>query len=463
VIKKPFILIISLLLLIPLAGYAAEGKAEAKPKAEAKKEKKQKEKAPKEPEKKEIKEYKHPEDMLRVSVPPYNKPGLGVLFSYQDKLARQVSVVGDFNNWNPIATRMKKNSFGVWEVLVPLDRGNWSYKYNVDGQWILDPKNFKRVSNDQGDLRSVVTVKTDFDHYFRPLAFGYVDAAPPRHLQKGIEFTYKDIQAEQVSVAGDFNNWNKQQYPLKMNKKGIWSVTVPLDKGRFRYKFFVDGLWVRDPSNPDTALDEYGGTLSLLAVTNDFVDSLNAPHPIDRIPWKFTYFNKNIPSRYKIAVIGDFNAWEPGRDLMSDPDQDKVWTAVVYLRPGSYLYRFRIGDEEFTDPYNHKVKKTADGKDASFIEVFQPPERRFIKFTFRPATPLSAKKVFLAGDFNNWDLENTPLEFDAANGYWYATVDLPRGVYKYRFFYEGKWSLDLSNPDIVIDQNRETYSVVTVK
>jgi hypothetical protein len=39
---------------------------------------------------------------------------------------------------------------------------------------------------------------------------------------------------------------------------GLWQRIVPLDKGRYEYKFYVDGQWVSDPNNPDKAVNEFG-------------------------------------------------------------------------------------------------------------------------------------------------------------------------------------------------------------
>ncbi|MDG1837974.1 MAG: alpha amylase N-terminal ig-like domain-containing protein [Phycisphaerales bacterium] len=69
------------------------------------------------------------------------------------------------------------------------------------------------------------------------------------------------MDAEQVSIAGDFNGWS----PSPMHQSlGGWGVTSQLDGGLRRYKFIVDGQWMIDPVNPDREPDGYGGFNSLL-------------------------------------------------------------------------------------------------------------------------------------------------------------------------------------------------------
>lgn len=46
---------------------------------------------------------------------------------------------------------------------------------------------------------------------------------------------------KQVSLAGDFNNWNKLAAPMQRAKDGSWSTSVELPEGAHLYKFVVDG------------------------------------------------------------------------------------------------------------------------------------------------------------------------------------------------------------------------------
>lgn len=54
----------------------------------------------------------------------------------------------------------------------------------------------------------------------------------------------------------------------------------------------------------------------------------------------------------------------------------------------------------------------------------------------------SARKVAVAGDFNGWDAEGTPLEDADGRGTFVATVPLPRGAHQYMFVVDGAWIPD---------------------
>lgn len=411
---------------------------------------------------KDEKVYEPPKDTLDKAIPPYETP-LGTVFTYQDKFAKQVTIVGDFNNWNPKITRLKANSFKVWSVTVPLKRGKYSYKFNVDGQWVLDPMNPKKVSNDLGDERSLFVVEQGSDYYLKQFGHGLREASAPKAEPLGIVFTYRNMDARSVSVAGSFNGWNKDQHHMTMNDNGIWSVRIPMPKGNYQYKFFVDNLWIADPMNQANGYDEMGQMVSSLRVATDFVDTKTKPHDIERIPYKFKYFNPRLPSRMTISVIGSFNDWDPTMHIMTDKDQDKIWETIAYLRPGNYHYRFKVGNEVFLDPYNPKQKKWEDGQPASWIELFQPPQSHFVKFIYRDIRKRDIRSVAIAGDFNNFNPENDQLEWDPENRYWYTILDLPKGQYKYRYLINNRlWEIDRGNPDNVADDKGTLWSMASV-
>jgi 1,4-alpha-glucan branching enzyme len=55
----------------------------------------------------------------------------GVQFAVWAPNARRVSVVGDFNHWNPAVNGMNSTSAGIWETFVPGVRQNELYKYHI--------------------------------------------------------------------------------------------------------------------------------------------------------------------------------------------------------------------------------------------------------------------------------------------------------------------------------------------
>jgi 1,4-alpha-glucan branching enzyme len=75
-------------------------------------------------------------------------------------------------------------------------------------------------------------------------------------------------------------------------------------------------------------------------------------------------------------------------------------------------------------------------------------KKRFFKskptcqVTFELPKEVKAKKVSLAGEFNNWDTSATPLK--KVKGVWKTTLELDQGQeYQFRYFVDGsEWHND---------------------
>ena len=72
--------------------------------------------------------------------------------------------------------------------------------------------------------------------------------------------------AQEVFVAGTFNNWNPEGHPLKKDKKGIWKVALSLPAGGYEYRFVVNGEWQEDPACQERCLNAFGTHNSVLTL-----------------------------------------------------------------------------------------------------------------------------------------------------------------------------------------------------
>lgn len=71
-----------------------------------------------------------------------------------------VSVVGDFNDWNPAGTPLRPTGNpGVWTIELRLKPGRYHYAFLLDGRrWVLDPAEPPNAESDFGTPTSVLTV-----------------------------------------------------------------------------------------------------------------------------------------------------------------------------------------------------------------------------------------------------------------------------------------------------------------
>lgn len=76
-------------------------------------------------------------------------------FKYYDNKARSVSLVGNFNNWNPYSHVMKFNGAGEFSIRLRLKDGLYVYCFVVDDKWKPDPLNLKQYRDSIGNVVSI--------------------------------------------------------------------------------------------------------------------------------------------------------------------------------------------------------------------------------------------------------------------------------------------------------------------
>lgn len=82
-----------------------------------------------------------------------------VHFEIEAPAARRVSLVGDFDGWNPGAMPLRKRGNGAWVVDVHLPPGRHAFAFSVDGRLTIDPTAALSADDNFGVPSSVVVVK----------------------------------------------------------------------------------------------------------------------------------------------------------------------------------------------------------------------------------------------------------------------------------------------------------------
>ncbi len=72
--------------------------------------------------------------------------------------AKSVTLVGDFNEWQPHATPMNRQPDGCWFVQVSLGPGHHHYQFLIDGKPALDPRAQGIARNHEGQKVSLIAV-----------------------------------------------------------------------------------------------------------------------------------------------------------------------------------------------------------------------------------------------------------------------------------------------------------------
>lgn len=135
-------------------------------------------------------------------------------------------------------------------------------------------------------------------------------------------FTYKPLAGEkQVNLFGQFNSWNRQNLLMKdFNGDGVFEIEIPLDPGRYEYKFFVDGKEIVDPENPVKVPNGMGDFNSVRIIEEEakdkmFLHIIGKEKTANELTLKFYFENtdrSNLVSKESIIALFD-NQKFPGQ------------------------------------------------------------------------------------------------------------------------------------------------------
>ena len=72
--------------------------------------------------------------------------------------AQRVTLIGDFNDWDPNAHPLKRRVDGSWCLQITLGHGHHHYQFLVDGKPTLDPRAQGIARNEQNEKVSLLAV-----------------------------------------------------------------------------------------------------------------------------------------------------------------------------------------------------------------------------------------------------------------------------------------------------------------
>ncbi len=238
--------------------------------------------------------------------------------------------------------------------------------------------------------------------------------------------------AEKVYLSGTFNEWSTMQNPMHLCDSG-WVIKLKLPPNRYSYKYIVDGKWTSDSFNELKKRNEHGTYNSVLYCYNYFF-KLNG-----------------YKDAKKVFVIGSFNKRNK-KDLKMKPTATG-WELPVFLKEGTYSYKFMVNNKRITDPDNLLTRDDGSGSKNSILEIGKKHEFYLKGFT-------NADKIILTGNFNNWNTNE--LNMKKTTEGWKFSYVLAAGIYEYKYIVDGRWMADSTNR-YTIGSDEYVNSVLVVK
>ena len=177
---------------------------------------------------------------------------------FQYDAGTQAGVVflsGSFNNWgdSPASgTPMDDDDGdGIWTVVVHLEPGKYTYKFVVDGEWLLDPANPNQEDDGNGNVNSVLYVEecggpgalylkshhTDQAAKTFTAVFATDGEDPIDESQLEITLDWDPVDNNALSVSGD---GKELEIALEGLSTGIHDVRVATGDDIFLLKVYID-------------------------------------------------------------------------------------------------------------------------------------------------------------------------------------------------------------------------------
>ena len=75
------------------------------------------------------------------------------------------------------------------------------------------------------------------------------------------------VWADQIHLAGDFNDWDTNSLPFQLTRQDSWQVEIELDRGReYHFRYLVDGIHWRNDRHADRHALGSDGVLDAIVI-----------------------------------------------------------------------------------------------------------------------------------------------------------------------------------------------------
>ncbi|MEM9023243.1 MAG: alpha-amylase family glycosyl hydrolase, partial [Bacteroidota bacterium] len=113
-----------------------------------------------------------------------------------------------------------------------------------------------RISGTPDQAMTVLTAFAGSHQYALPVRAS-------RKITHRFSFDPQGNTYEQVQLVGDLNDWNAARGPMTL-QDSVWTMETALNPGKYGYKISLDGRYISDPANPDSASNGMGGFNSIV-------------------------------------------------------------------------------------------------------------------------------------------------------------------------------------------------------
>ena len=241
----------------------------------------------------------------------------------------QVSVAGEFNDWNPKIGQMKLVDEN-WQIELFVNPGSYQYQLILDDEWKIDDYNTKTISNGNGGLNSLLLVeenKDDFPKLSFQLINGHIQIISEKADEILIFCDNTQIESKEFLVIPE--NLSKKKYSylrvFSFNKNGESNtLLIPLKFGK-----------VITSASEISSNDKYTSILYFILVDRFFNGNIENDNPIiDRdVHQKANYYGGDLDGIIQKLKEGYFSDLGVNSIWLSPITQNPLHAEVEYPSP----------------------------------------------------------------------------------------------------------------------------------
>lgn len=238
---------------------------------------------------------------------------------------------------------------------------------------------------------------------------------------------FEDLNLKQAIASMDFDACFKRGWIVRQVGKDVFEMHRSLEdyKEKLDYGdvFMIDAHYWKAPYSQPDKTDKYSNPSEMANQAR-----VNARGNV-------TFYLKGYTKAKEVILSGSFNEWKE-HDIKMVRAGNDGWQIKMSIPPGLYEYKFIVDGEWMHDPAN---KATVRNQYRTLNSILSVGQR--VNFTLPGYT--SAKKVILAGSFNNWNEQ--AIKMTKTSQGWKYSIELPPGKHFYKFIVDGMWITDPTN------------------
>lgn len=294
----------------------------------------------------------------------------------------------------------------------------YSEHYDVK---FLPNKNFNVVFNNKENTVAIIPLNNYTGLDLIPFELNNVTYEIPvkLELKKKYLFTYKPAgKLKVVNLFGQFNSWNRQSLPMKDNNgDGVYEISIPLDPGRYEYKFYVDGKELIDPANPVKVPNGMGDFNSVRIIEESkkdkmFLHLLGSGKKENELSLKFYFENTDSSNLVKPeSIVALFDNEKFPEDIVEITGREITLTLNEEMLEGNHTVRTAVNrtgncsNVQTVQLHNGTIAGTSDYKTLNDNIIYCIMIDRFFDGDSSNSIPIKHDSLFAQANYEGGDLK----------------------------------------------------------